>query len=171
MKKYTKYEYIVTQTKMEAISNIIAFVLIAILFLVAGLSGLIKGFQNENVWNPVSIFSLIIFALNMPILRSSIKKYKKLQAKIRETAPEDIEKDPDFKSMIYTKKQLILFVVLLGMLLTAIIALAILMIWLMLNFYATDFLVCFIFLCTLAIYVAVPTIRYLCLIPIIEKMI
>lgn len=49
MKKYTKYDYIVTQTKMEAISNMVTFTLIAILFFVAGLSGLIKGFQNENV--------------------------------------------------------------------------------------------------------------------------
>lgn len=39
----------VTQTKMEAISNMVTFTLIAILFFVAGLSGLIKGFQNENV--------------------------------------------------------------------------------------------------------------------------
>ena len=98
------------------------------------------------------------------------KRYRKLQRKLREQSPEEVENDPDFKVTIQTTKQVWGAIVALGILAGTTLAFSVFSLWLIITFYDAAFVALFVLCFTLTLPLLAMMIAYIRLLPMTKQL-
>ena len=160
-KIYTRYDYLYLYSKTGVIAGIFAAVSMSLaLFL-----GFVVTLTGHAYPDMASLICLVLFVLNLPIVLRNIKRYQAIQNKLQQTLPDDMQEDFS-PTTLPTKKQLLGFIIMLGILAFAILSLCFLMLWLMFSYSETIFLILFLFSGTLSLPVLAVMVTYIRLLAI-----
>lgn len=163
MKKiYTKYDCICIYSKLGVITGIFAAVSMSLALLL----GFIITFTNHGRPELSSQICLALFLLNLPIVFRNIKRYQAVQNKLQGKYPDDTEEETASQIILPNRKQLVGGIIILAVLTFAVLSLCFLMLWLMIAFYETVFLILFVFLGALSLPLLAVMVTYIRLLSI-----
>lgn len=169
-RSYTKYDYYCIQTKMGVVAGMFVLIAVSASLLVSTVAMGIQSYRQNGDLSLSSKLSLVVYALSLPMIVRMVKKYGKIQRKLREQTPEEVEKNPDFKVMIQTTKQVWGCIAAMGILAATTLALGILALWLMIAYYDSAYLILFVFCVTLTLPSLAMMIAYIRLLPITAEL-
>ncbi len=169
-KTYTKYDYYCIQTKMGYAAGLFALIALSVVLLMGAVAAVVHAYRQDGGLDLSSWIFLTVFALSLPMIVRTVKKYRLLQRKLREQSPEEVEKDPDFKVTIQTTKQVWGAIVALGILAGTTLAFSVFSLWLILTFYDAAFVALFVFRFTLTLPLLAMMIAYIRLLPMTKQL-
>lgn len=169
-KTYTKYDYYCIQTKMGNIAGLFALVAVSAALLMGAVAAGVHDYRQDGGLGLSSWLCLAVFALSLPMIVRTVKKYRLLQRKLREQSPEEVEKDPDFKVVIQTTKQVWVAIVLMGILAGTTLAFSVFSLWLIITFYDAAFVALFVLCFTLTMPSLAMMIANIWLLPIVAEL-
>ena len=164
-KIYTRYDYLYLYSKTGVIAGIFAAVSMSLaLFL-----GFVVTLTGHAYPDMASLICLVLFVLNLPVVLRNVKRYKTIQDKLQRKLTDTIEEEFS-PTALPTKKQLLGFIIMLGILAFAILSLCFLMLWLMFSYSETIFLILFLFSGTLSLTILAVMVIYIRLLLIAENL-
>lgn len=165
-KIYTRYDYLYLYSKTGVIAGIFAAVSMS-LALFLGFVVTLTGHAHSDLSSKIC---LVLFVLNLPVVLRNVKRYQAIQDQLRQRHSDDIEETAFSQTTLPTPKQLWGFIIILGVLAFVLLALCVLMLWLMVSYYETIFLILFLFSGTLSLPVLAVMVTYIRLLVIAENL-
>ena len=169
-KAYTKYDYCRIQTEMGAITSVFSLVALSLALLLGVAVEGIHRYRMDGGLSVTSLICLAVFALNLPVIFKNAKRYRSLKKRLREETPEAVEKDPDFQKILPTKKQLWLFIVLLGFLALTLLGMSGLLCWVLPMYYESIVLVMILIFCAMSIPLLMMAVQYIRILPVAAQL-
>lgn len=165
-KIYTRYDYLYLYSKTGVIAGIFAAVSMS-LALFLGFVVTLTGHDHPNM---TSLICLVLFVLNLPVVLRNVKRFQVIQDQLQKKHSDDIEETAFSQTALPSPKQLWGFIIMLGVLAFVLLALCVLMLWLMVSYYETIFLILFLFSGTLSLPVLAVMVTYIRLLVIAENL-
>ncbi len=169
-KTYTKYDYCRIQTEMGVITSVFSLAALSLALLLGAVVEGIHRYRMDGGLSVTSLVCLAVFALNLPLLFKNAKRYRSLQKRLRDEPAEAVEKDPDFQKILPTKKQLWLFIVLLGILALTLLGMSALLYWVLSMNYESIVLVMLLVFCAMSIPLLLMAVQYIRLLPVAAQL-
>ena len=82
-RSYTKYDYYCIQTKMGVVAGMFALIAVSASLLVSTVAMGIQSYRQNGGLSLSSKLSLVVYALSLPMIVRMVKKYGKIQRKLR----------------------------------------------------------------------------------------
>ena len=164
-KIYTRYDYLYLYSK----TGVIACTFSAVSMSLSLLLGFVVTLTDRAHLDMTSRIYLVLFVLNLPVVLRNAKRYQAIQNKLRQLPPNDIE-EKFSQTTLPAKKQLWGVIIMLGILAFTILSLCFFILWLMVLYHETIFLILFLFSGTLSLPVLAVMVTYIRLLVIAENL-